>query len=107
MTAAERLQVLVGILNELDKFNSGISVFNAKRRNDKGDEIAVETVYVGLGAAYFANEAGDFAGRGTSGASGWDWQVRSDLGPSIREVIRIYRNEPPAHFISLPATIRW
>lgn len=106
MTSAERMQVLVGILNEVDKFNSAISVFNEKQRNAKGEEMAVETVYVGLGAAYFANEAGDFAGLGSPGANGWEWQMRNDLGPSVREVIRIYRNEHPAQFVSLPAVIR-
>jgi hypothetical protein len=106
MTAAERLRVLVGILNEVDKFNSSVSVFNEKRRNNKGEETAVETLYVGLGAAYFANETGEFAGTGNPGAKGWEWQIQNGLGPSIRETIRIYRNEQPAHFVSLPATIR-
>jgi hypothetical protein len=106
MTAAERLQVLVGILNEVDKFNSSVSVFNEKRRNSRGEEMAVETVYVGLGSAYFANETGEFAGRGSPGPKGWEWQIQNGLGPSIRETIKIYRNEQPAHFVSLPATIR-
>jgi Protein of unknown function (DUF3450) len=106
MPATERIQVLVGVLNELDKFNNGVSLFSEKRKNSKGEEVAVETVYVGLGAAYFVNEANDFAGTGTPGANGWEWTTQSDLAPSVREVIRIYRNERPARFIPLPATIR-
>ena len=106
MTAAERLQVCVGILSELDKFNNGLSLFNEKRRNDKGEEVAVETVYIGLGAAYFTNDAGDFAGVGLPGSSGWEWQTKSELAPTVREVIQIYRNERPARFVSLPAEIR-
>jgi hypothetical protein len=35
-----------------------------KRKNDRGEEVAVESVYVGLGAAYFVNQTGDFAGAG-------------------------------------------
>jgi hypothetical protein len=106
MTPAERLQVIVGVLNEVDKFNNAVSLFTEKRKNDKGEEVAVEIVYVGLGAAYFVNETGDFAGTGTPGKSGWEWTPKNELAPSVREVIRIYRNERPARFVALPATIR-
>ena len=106
MPATERAQVIVGILNELDKFNNAVTIFSEKRNNGKGEEVAVETVYVGLGAAYFVNDAGDFAGSGTPGADGWEWTARSELASPVREVIRIYRNEQPARFISLPAVIR-
>lgn len=106
MTAAERMQVMVAILNELDKFNNSISVFNEKRKNSKGEDVSVETVYVGLGAAYFVNEAGDFAGSGSPGTGGWEWASSPDLAAAVREVVRIYRNERPAKFIPLPAKIR-
>jgi hypothetical protein len=106
MTAAERLQVVVGILSEFDKFNSAITLFTEKRTNTQNQEIAVETVYVGLGAAYFTNDSGDFAGVGSPGANGWDWQIKPELGPVVREVIQIYRNERPARFVALPAEIR-
>jgi len=106
MTAAERIQVIVAILNELDKFNNGLTIASEKRRNDQGEEVAVETIYVGLGTAYFVNDAGDFAGLGSPGAGGWEWTARPALAATVREVIRIYRNERPARFVSLPATIR-
>jgi len=106
MLAAERVQVLVGVLNELDKFNNSVNLFNEKRKNPAGDEIAVQTVYVGLGAAYFVNEAGDFAGTGAPGANGWEWTVKPDIAASVQEVVKIYRNEKAARFVTLPATIR-
>ena len=102
----ERVQVMVGILNELDKFNNAVSLFSEKRKSDKGDEIACETLYVGLGAAYFVNDKGDFAGTGSPGPTGWVWTPRSEIASSVREVVRIYRNERPAKFIPLPAVIR-
>jgi hypothetical protein len=105
MSAPERLQVIVGILNEIDKFNSAVSVFSEKRKNSKGEEVAVETVYIGLGSAYFVNDKGDFAGTGSPGATGWEWTTKPELASSVREVIRIYRNERPATFVSLPVTL--
>jgi hypothetical protein len=106
MSVAERMQVVIGILNELDKFNNGVAIFSEKRKNEKGEELSVETVYVGLGAAYFVSDAGDFAGVGTAGPGGWEWTIRPDVGASVREVIRIYKNERPARFVPLPAVIK-
>ena len=106
MLAAERLQVVVGLLNELDKFNNAVNLFNEKRKNPKGEEVSVQTIYVGLGAAYFVNEAGDFAGTGTPGANGWEWVAKSEIAPAVQEVVKIYRNERTARFVTLPAAIR-
>jgi septal ring factor EnvC (AmiA/AmiB activator) len=106
MLAAERVQILVGVLNELDKFNNAVNVFSEKRKNPKGEEAAVETVYVGLGAAWFVNEAGDFAGTGAPGANGWDWTTKNEIAAAVRDVIKIYRNESTARFVKLPAAIR-
>ena len=106
MLAAERVQVLVGILNELDKFNNAVNVFNEKRKNSKGEEVAVQTIYIGLGAAYFVNEAGDFAGIGAPGANGWEWNVKNEIASTVQEVVKIYRNEKTARFVTLPAAIR-
>ena len=106
MSAAERVQVSVAMLNELDKFNNAVSIFNEQRKTEKGEEVAVETVYVGLGSAYFVSSTGDFAGTGVPGPTGWQWAIRSEIGPRVKEVVRIYRNERPATFVSLPAVIR-
>lgn len=106
MSMAERAQAVIGILNELDKFNNGVAIFSEKRKNDKGEELSVETVYVGLGAAYFVSDSGDLAGMGTAGPNGWEWTTKPELGASVREIIRIYKNERAARFVPLPATIR-
>ncbi len=105
MSAAERLQTVVGILGEMDKFNNAVSLFSEKRKNPAGEEVAVETVYVGLGAAYFVNDAGNFAGTGAPGAQGWEWTTKPEIAPAVRDVIRIYRNEHPARFVALPVTV--
>lgn len=106
MLAAERMQVLVGVLNELDKFNNAVNLFNEKRRNPKGEEVSVQTVYVGLGAAYFVNEVGDFAGTGVPGNNGWEWAVKPEIAPTVQEVVKIYRNERTARFVTLPVAVR-
>jgi septal ring factor EnvC (AmiA/AmiB activator) len=106
MLAAERIQVIVGVLNELDKFNNAVNVFSEKRRNEKGEEVSVQTIYVGLGAAYFVNDTADFAGTGVPGASGWEWTLQPELASAAQEVVKIYRNERTARFVPLPVTIQ-
>ncbi len=106
LLAAERIQVVVGLLNEFDKFNNAVNVFSEKRRNPRGEDVAVQTLYVGLGAAYFVNDTADFGGVGAPGKEGWQWTVRPELAPAIQEAIKIYRSERPARFVTLPVTIQ-
>lgn len=106
MLAAERVQVCVGVLNELDKFNNAVNVFNEKRKNGKGEEVAVQTIYVGLGAAYFVNETADFAGVGAPGANGWEWASKPEIAPTVQSAVKIYRNEQTARFVPLPVTVK-
>lgn len=105
MGAPERFQALVGILNELDKFNTTLTISNERRKTAAGDDVAVDTLYLGLGAAYFVNDTGDFAGRGSPGVNGWEWTIEPELASAVRECIRVYRNERPARFIPLPVSI--
>jgi septal ring factor EnvC (AmiA/AmiB activator) len=106
MLAAERVQVCVAVLNELDKFNNAINVFNEKRKNDKGEEVAVTTLYVGLGAAYFVNETATFAGIGTPTATGWEWTGKPEIAAKVDEAVKIYRNERTARFLTLPVAVK-
>jgi septal ring factor EnvC (AmiA/AmiB activator) len=106
MLAAERIQLLVGALSDIDKFNNSINVFSEKRRNDKNEEIAVQSLYIGLGVAYFVNDTADFAGLGTPGSTGWEWTLRSELAPHIAEAVKIYRNERTARFVPLPVVLK-
>jgi len=106
MLAAERVQVCVAMLNELDKFNNAVNVFSEKHKNDKGEEVAVQTLYVGLGAAYFVNDTADFAGTGAPGANGWQWSNKPEIAPQVQEAVKIYRNEKTARFLTLPVAIK-
>ena len=104
--APERVQTVVSLLNEIDKFNNAVTLFSEKRKNEKGDEVSVETAYLGLGAGYFVNQTGEFAGSGVPGEKGWEWTLDPGLAESVREVVRIYRGERTATFVPLPVVIR-
>jgi hypothetical protein len=106
LTAAERMQNLVGLLNEVDRFNGAISVESEIRRNPAGLEVQVETLYLGLAQGYFVGEEGRFAGVTMPSEAGWLEEVRPELGARIQRAIAMYRNQQPAAFIPLPFQAR-
>lgn len=102
----ERLQSVVAVLNEIDKFNNAVTVVPEKRSNAKGESVSVDTLYLGLGSAWFVDASGEFAGTGVPSASGWVWKENSAIAPSVRDAVAIYRSQKPAAFVALPATIQ-
>lgn len=106
MPATERLQNVVGVLNEIDKFNSSISVESEIRRNAEGREVQVETLYLGLAQAYFVGEEGQFAGMTIPTSEGWETMARNELGPTITRAIGMYRDRVPPALVTLPFEVK-
>ncbi|HMP84123.1 MAG TPA: DUF3450 family protein [Verrucomicrobiota bacterium] len=106
VSGAERMQTVVGILNEVDKFNAAVTVVSEIQKSPSGAEVQVETIYVGLGQAYFVDKAGDYAGVGIPTANGWQWKEQKDLAGKIQKSLAMYRNAAPAAFVSLPVEIK-
>jgi hypothetical protein len=106
MSGVERIQNVVGILNEVDKFNAAITVVSEVQKNPSGAEVQVETLYLGLAQAYFVDKAGEYAGSGTPSATGWQWTPNNQLAGKIQKTIAMYKNAIPADFVSLPVQIK-
>lgn len=102
---AERLQNVVGILNEMHKANGEISLVTEVRPLSDGKPSEVKTVYIGLGQAYFLSAMGE-AGVGRPAAEGWEWQAANELAPRVNEVIEMLENKAQPGFVPLPVTIR-
>lgn len=102
----ERLQTIVALLNEVDKFNAAVTVVSEVRKNPAGAEVQVETIYVGLAQAYFVDKAGQYAGVGVPTPQGWQWTERSELVEPVRKAIAVYKNAAPAAFVALPVRIQ-
>lgn len=106
MSGLERMQNVVGILNEVDKFNAAVTVVSEVQKNSSGAEVQVETLYLGLAQAYFVDKAGEYAGLGTPAATGWQWTPNNALAGKIQKTIAMYKNATPADFVSLPVQIK-
>ena len=100
----ERVQTVVGIVSEVEKFNGSISVHSEIQRNQAGEDVQVRTLYLGLAQAYSVDQSGR-AGVGSPGPEGWEWTPADHLAPKINRAIAIYENSQPAAFVSLPVQL--
>ena len=111
MSSGERMAIVVGVLNEVHKFNGAITLVSDLRemRPDESGVVKtleVKTLYLGLGQAFFVDKKGQYAGVGKPSPEGWQWESNNDLASSISSAIAIYEGiKPPDNFIELPIVI--
>jgi hypothetical protein len=105
VSLAERYQNVVGILNEVSKFNNDITMVTEVRTLSDGKPAEVRTVYVGLAQAYFVSPKGD-AGIGRPGESGWSWTNAREIAPQIEQVVEVLQNKAKPSFVSLPVKVQ-
>lgn len=105
LSVSERFQNVVGILNEVDKFNREITVTSEVRTFPDGSSVEVAAVYLGIGQAYYASANGAVAGIGTASGDRWVWKEQNDAAPQIADVIAILKNEKVASFVLVPVEI--
>lgn len=97
---------LIGILNEVHKWNRELTVTSEVRAMPDGSSVEVTVLYVGLGQAYYAGAGGRVAGVGVATADAWLWRQQNELAPTIQQAIAVFRNERPAAFVQLPAQVQ-
>jgi Protein of unknown function (DUF3450) len=104
VSLAERYQNVVGILNEVAKFNNEISMASEVRPLG-GRPSEVKTVYVGLAQAYYLSAGGE-AGIGRPDASGWQWEPVAGLAPKVQEVVEVLQSKASPKYVPLPVTVQ-
>lgn len=102
---SERWMNVIGILNDVNKWNREITVTSEVRALADGTSVEVAVLYVGVGQGYYAANNGKVAGIGTATAEGWQWKPANELAPLILQTIGIWKNEQVAAFVRLPVQI--
>ena len=102
------MAIVIGTLNEIDKFNNSLTVISELRDMPDGVTTSeVKTIYIGLAQAYYVDSKAKIAGIGTPSEDGWVWEENTDLAASISRSIAIYENIiKPAEFVDLPVSIK-
>jgi FtsZ-binding cell division protein ZapB len=106
LSFSERLQNVVGILNEVNKFNREVTMTSEVRTLPDGSSAEVTALYTGIGQAYYVSADGKHAGSGTASSEGWAWTPDNGIAPQVAETIAILKNEQVASFVQLPVEIR-
>jgi hypothetical protein len=105
ITAAERIQSVLGILNELNKANNEIASLPEIHEVAAGKKAEVKAIYLGLAQGYFVNAAGDIGGTGTPGPNGWNWKTDPSIAKKMIEVLDVMKKTVAPKLVELPATI--
>ncbi len=99
---SQRLQTIIGVLAQADKFNSDLRYVSAVQVVD-GQSIEVQTLYFGLAAALFTDASGTYAGHGFPAADGWKWTRASAAdAPQIAEAVDVYLSRRAPAFVPVP-----
>jgi hypothetical protein len=100
------MQNLVTLLTKAERFNNSVVVeTTGTRKGPDGNEIAVETLYLGLAAAYSVNQGDDMAWVGRPGEDGWEFVPAPELARKVRQLISMQRNEGGIGFVDLPVKL--
>jgi len=102
----QRIQNVVGLLSEVNRFNRSVTLAWEVRPLPDGRQAEVQTLYLGLAQAYFVNDTGTIAGHGWPSADGWQWTEQPELARAISRAVAVYSADRPAEFISLPVQMR-
>ncbi|MDQ7008354.1 MAG: DUF3450 family protein [Acidobacteriota bacterium] len=105
LSPAERYQNVIGILNEVNKFQREINLVSEIRELPSGKRAEVQTVYAGLGQAWYVTRDGSHAGLGRSGPDGWRWIAADPIAPQVTRLVKILENEEAPAYVPLPVTI--
>lgn len=105
LTYSQRLQTVIGLLAQIEKFNSDLRTVTEVKDLEGGSH-EVSTLYFGLASALFSNSAGTYAGYGKPGEDGWTWTTVTGLeAESITAAIDIYAARRAPAFVSVPMVI--
>jgi hypothetical protein len=105
VSAAERFQNVLGILNELNKANNEITVAYEVHTLAGGKPSEVQAIYVGLAQAYYVSASGE-AGIGRPTADGWKWEPSKAVAGDVSTALEILQGKHTPVFVALPVKLR-
>jgi hypothetical protein len=99
---SKRLQNVINLTAEVEKFQQTVHLREELRKNAEGREFNMKVIYFGLACAYGVNDDGDFALIGRPQEDGWKFEERKELASEIQHLIAATTGDQDAAFINLP-----
>jgi len=106
LSLSQRFMNIVGILNEIDKFQRAIHVGSEVTKLPGGQMAEVTTLYLGISYGFYVSQDREYSGMGTATDKGWEWVPAKDIANQVANAIAIYKNEKAARYVPLPVRIR-
>jgi hypothetical protein len=106
LSLSQRLQSLVGILTQVDKFNTTVEVVPDQREFGDGQMVQVKVIYFGLGASYYVDASAEHAGYGKPTSEGWEWVTDDAIAANVSDMIAMYEgNTTEVKFVPVPVNL--
>ncbi|MGE9293808.1 MAG: DUF3450 family protein [Puniceicoccales bacterium] len=104
----QRVQNIVGILSQAQKFNNMITFIGETQDVEGSDkQVQVWTFYWGLGAAFYVDELGHVAGYGMPTPEGWVFTQDDSIAARVSKMRAYYENtDQDIKFVPVPVTIQ-
>lgn len=104
-SVAERYQNVLGILNEINKATTEITVNYETRTLADGRRSEVQVIYIGLAQAYFVSPTGE-SGIGQPTPDGWKWTPSDAIGGDVLKALEIMQGKHTPAFVPVPVKIQ-
>jgi hypothetical protein len=107
LSAGERMQLAMVVLNRCAQFNRGINQGPEVLTLDgESGPKSLEVIYWGLSHGYALDPAAGKAWYGSPDAERWKWEARHDAAAHVAKLIAIYTDKADPAFVSVPAHVK-
>lgn len=103
---AQRLQSVLGILNEVNRFQRNVTLSRETHQFDDGTHREVRTIYLGLAHAFFVDDQGRIAGSGRPDENSWNWSRNDGIAAAVSRAVAILENQRSPEFVNLPVEMK-
>lgn len=103
-----RFQNVVAILNQINKYALDVHEGTESRELADGSQASSSVLYFGISQAIYVNVVNGIAGVGRPklDGTGWEWIPMNERVEDFDLLMKIYRNDAPANFTTIPVEIR-
>ncbi|MFM1871318.1 MAG: hypothetical protein RL398_740 [Planctomycetota bacterium] len=105
LSLSERFQNVIGVLNEINKFQRDVHLLREVRALEGGRNAEVSVLYFGVALAYYVTDDGKEAGVGHPSDKGFVWTATPGYAPAIARAVAVKKGEQVAAFIPLPVKL--
>lgn len=105
ISAAERFQNVLGILNEVNAANNDVTVSYEVHNLADGKPAEVKVLYIGLAQAFYVSSGGE-AGIGRVTAEGWTWEPSKTIAKDVLAALEIHDGKQSPVFVPLPVNLQ-